>query len=185
MANFTENPKLSSRFLKALEFAFESHRFQARKQGEVPYFSHLMQVAGLVLEAGGTEDEAIAALLHDIVEDVGVPPESLIEPYGYTVYSIVLSLTENKILPLSQRKQAYIEEVARTDTQWAESVKLVSFMDKLHNLRCYASTGRSLWDEEKKEFYQKLLNIYNSCDRIPGEFMEEMCNLWFLVGGSW
>src|ERR687883_557332 len=70
---------LTERFDDALEFAFERHRFHFRKGSRVPYFSHLMSVCALVLEHGGSEDQAIAALLHDAVEDAakGQGPEVL------------------------------------------------------------------------------------------------------------
>ena len=64
-------PKLGPRLQRAFRYAAEKHAGQTRKQSAVPYLSHLMAVASLVLEAGGDEDMAIAALLHDVVEDCG------------------------------------------------------------------------------------------------------------------
>src|SRR5260370_36191135 len=73
MAEQTNQPTsagvLSARFADAFAFAFEVHRKQTKKSTPVPYMAHLLEVAGLVLNYGGTEDEAIAALLHDAVED--------------------------------------------------------------------------------------------------------------------
>src|SRR5258708_34885511 len=66
--------KLGPRFLRALSFAAEKHAGQTRKASTIPYIAHLMGVASLVLEAGGDEDLAIAALLHDVVEDCGGAP---------------------------------------------------------------------------------------------------------------
>ncbi len=63
--------KLGSRFLRAFEFAAQKHAKQTRKASTIPYIAHLMGVTSLVLEAGGDEDLAIAALLHDVVEDCG------------------------------------------------------------------------------------------------------------------
>lgn len=174
MANFTENPRLGAKFEKALMTAAKLHQCQIRKTGEIPYIAHLLAVSSLVLEAGGTEDEAIAALFHDLVEDVDVQPESLIEDWGYEIYSIVLSLSENKILPKARRKAAYVEEVARTDTPHWQSVQLISAADKLHNLRSYATTGRELWKPETAAFYAELLPIYAECPRVPQHWIEEL-----------
>jgi (p)ppGpp synthase/HD superfamily hydrolase len=69
-----EKIKLGPRFLRAFEFAAEKHKGQTRKASTIPYIAHLMGVASLVLEAGGDEDLAIAALLHDVVEDCGGAP---------------------------------------------------------------------------------------------------------------
>ena len=67
----TKRPQLKSKFDKALKYASKLHRTQIREGGKVPYVAHLLGVAALVLEEGGDEDEAIAALLHDAVEDQG------------------------------------------------------------------------------------------------------------------
>jgi (p)ppGpp synthase/HD superfamily hydrolase len=71
MAQFTDTPIISDRFANAVLLALHWHKKQIRKNG-TPYMSHLMQVAGLVLEHNGTEDEAIAAILHDSVEDLSI-----------------------------------------------------------------------------------------------------------------
>src|ERR1700721_2612368 len=82
---------LSPDFAKALTFAAHLHGAQTRKGGDVPYVSHLLCVAGLVLEYGGTEDEAIAALLHDAVEDQGGRPTlgRVRRGFGSTVAGLV------------------------------------------------------------------------------------------------
>lgn len=183
MANFTESPKLSEKYAKALQFAFAAHKNQVRKQG-VPYISHLLSVSSLVLEAGGSEDEAIAALLHNCVEDVGVAAESLIVEYGYEVYSIVLSVTEKAGLSPDRQKQAYVDEVARDDVSHWQSVRLVSCADKLHNLRGYATNGRQLWKPETAKFYAQLMPIYEECYKIPEHWIEEMKKLLAGLAGS-
>ena len=66
--------RLGPRFLRAFDFAAKKHAKQTRKASTIPYIAHLMGVASLVLEAGGDEDLAIAALLHDVVEDCGGVP---------------------------------------------------------------------------------------------------------------
>lgn len=173
MASFTENPRLGSRYAEALSFAFEVHHKQIRKQGEVPYISHLMSVSALVLEAGGDEDEAIAALLHDAVEDAGVSIDKIGDRFGSTVTYIVANLSERKETPKEKRKSEYIRFVHLGD----DSVKLVSCADKLHNLRSYATDGRSLWKSDTAEFYAQLMPIYDGCPRIPQHWKKEMRRL--------
>lgn len=170
MANFTEFPRLSIRFSSALQFAFEAHRLQIRKQGEVPYISHLLQVSGLVLEAGGNEDEAIAALLHDAVEDAGISIDEISQRFGYDIAYMVGNLTERKETPKDQRKSQYVWFVDESDA----SVKVISCADKLHNLRSYATDGRHLWKSDTAEFYSQLMPIYEGCNRIPRHWIEEM-----------
>lgn len=188
MANFQSTPCYSAKFVAALQYAADIHAHQIRKQGNVPYISHLLQVCGLVLEAGGNEDEAIAALLHDAVEDGfdnaespayrddGVAADYRIAEcfdLGWVVADLVSALSESKHLPVGERKQGYIDQVKNG----GDSVKLVSFCDKLHNLRCYARDGVHLWKAETAEFYYNLMPIYMGCDRIPKLFIEEMANL--------
>jgi (p)ppGpp synthase/HD superfamily hydrolase len=174
MANFTNTPRLGQAFVLAFNFAFQSHKTQVRKQGEVPYISHLMSVAALVLEAGGSEDEAIAALLHNAVEDAGVELSSVLFHFGPTVAAIVAALTENqRLLSRAERQAAYIHQVATAD----DDAILVSAADTLHNLRCYAADGRELWGVEQERFYERLLPIYADCDRVPTHWVEEMWGL--------
>lgn len=173
MASFTDTPRISGRFVDALQFAFEKHLYQVRKQGEVPYISHLMAVSGLVLEAGGSEDEAIAALLHDAVEDAQVPLDTLHQKFGCEVQYFVGNLTERKECLKDERKAEY----ARAVYESPDSVKLISCADKLHSLRSYATDGRSLWSSKTAEFYGLLMPIYEACDRIPRHWIEEMHRL--------
>jgi (p)ppGpp synthase/HD superfamily hydrolase len=72
--DFAETASLGPRLQRAFRYAAEKHAGQTRKQTAVPYLAHLMAVAALVLEAGGDEEMAIAALLHDVVEDCGGMP---------------------------------------------------------------------------------------------------------------
>lgn len=169
MANFTDTPKLGKKYAQAFKRAFEMHGKQIRKQGEVPYISHLMAVSSLVLEAGGSEDEAIAALLHDIVEDTGVPLFVLEREFGGEVMAIVEALTERGNCPEAERKAAYIQAIKSSP-----SAILVSAADKLHNLKGYATTGQSLWKPSIAEFYIQLIPIYVGCDRVPLYWITEM-----------
>ena len=95
---------LGPRFDEALLYASTAHRQQARKGGVIPYMSHILGVASIALTYGGTEDQAIAALLHDTVEDCGVAHEPVIEElFGPAVLSIVLACTDARV-PACGRK---------------------------------------------------------------------------------
>lgn len=143
--------KLGARFNEAFLFAAEKHASQTRKKTDVPYISHLMSVASLVLEAGGGEDEGVAALLHDVVEDCGGRPvlEEIRQRFGDRVANIVEGCTDAYSIPKppwKQRKLDYLEMLRRAD----EDVRLVSAADKLHNVRSiladYRREGDSVWD---------------------------------------
>ena len=144
------NPILSPRFDEALAFAVDLHREQPRKGTGVPYVSHLLSVAALVLEHGGSEDQAIAALLHDAVEDQGGRPtaERIRERFGDLVADIVDGCTDTDVSPKPpwrERKEAYVERVRREPAH----VRLVSAADKLHNARTMVTDlrihGPALW----------------------------------------
>jgi len=143
--------KLGPRFNEAFLFAAEKHAAQTRKKTDVPYISHLMSVAGLVLEAGGGEDEAVAALLHDVVEDCGGHPvlEDVRRRFGDRVADIVQGCTDAYTIPKppwKQRKLDYLEVLRRA----GDDVRLVSAADKLHNVRTilsdYRREGDSVWE---------------------------------------
>src|SRR5262249_41870888 len=144
-------PKLSDRFSQAFLFAAEKHARQKRKKTGVPYLSHLMSVAALVLEAGGDEDQAIAALLHDVVEDCGGHPmlEEVRHRFGDRVAKIVEGCTDAYTIPKppwKQRKLDYLEILRSAD----DDVRLVSAADKLHNVRTiladYRTSGDSVFE---------------------------------------
>src|SRR6478672_7509499 len=127
---------LSERFTQALTFATQLHANQKRKGSGVPYIAHLLGTASLALEHGANEDEAIAALLHDAIEDQGGAPtrEEIRRRFGDTVTAIVDGCTDADVTPKPPwraRKEAYIAHVASA----AKSVLLVSSADKLHNAR--------------------------------------------------
>src|SRR5579862_7262399 len=93
--------ELGQRFLRALVFAAEKHAGQTRKASTIPYIAHLMGVASLVLEAGGDEDLAIAALLHDVVEDCGGAPilAEVRRRFGPRVAKVVDGCTDSDTTP--------------------------------------------------------------------------------------
>jgi (p)ppGpp synthase/HD superfamily hydrolase len=136
---------LTSRFTRAVDYARIAHAAQVRKGSNIPYLYHLLGVASLVLEYGGDEDQAIAGLLHDTVEDCGAGHEQLIRAeFGDTVAEIVMACTdgtaegkksladaEAKRRDWTERKHAYLRHLADA----ADATLLVSACDKLHNAR--------------------------------------------------
>ena len=145
---------LSPDFNEALAFAASLHNSQLRKGTQIPYIAHLLAVAGLVLEYGGTEDEAIAALLHDAVEDQGgrATLDRIRRRFGSSVADIVESCSDTDVEPKPEwreRKERYLLHLA----QASPSVLLVSAADKLHNataiLRDYRNLGDAIWGRFK------------------------------------
>ena len=143
-------PKLGPRLQRAFRYAAEKHYGQTRKQSAVPYLSHLMAVASLVLEAGGDEDMAIAALLHDVVEDCGGMPRlrEIRKQFGPKVAKIVEGCTDSFGEPKPEwveRKKGYLREVKHAGVE----TRLVSASDKLHNVRTiladYRQHGEAIW----------------------------------------
>ena len=141
----------SRRFDEALVLAHHLHVDQTRKGTSIPYIGHLLAVTGIVIENGGTEDEAIAALLHDSIEDAGgdVVRGMLRDQFGENVLAIVEGLTDTDQTPKPPwraRKEAYIAHLADA----SPSVLLVSLADKIHNvssiLRDYRAIGEAVWD---------------------------------------
>ncbi len=134
----TEEPAtlLTARFTDALTYATALHATQWRKGTAVPYIAHLLGVCALVLEEGGDEDEAIAALLHDAVEDQGGPPTlaAIRARFGERVAQIVEGCTDADTIPKPPwraRKEAYITHLRDAPPD----VRRVSLADKLHNAR--------------------------------------------------
>ena len=139
--------KLSKRFTDALIFASHLHADQTRKGSGIPYITHLLGVASIALEYGANEDEAIAALLHDAIEDQGGAPtrEEIRRRFGDNVTEIVDGCTDCDTTPQPpwrQRKEAYIAHIPTASA----SVRLVSAADKLHNTRSILNDYRLLKD---------------------------------------
>ena len=142
--------RLGPRFLRAFQFAAEKHAGQARKASTIPYIAHLMGVTSLVLEAGGDEDMAIAALLHDVVEDCGGVPmlNEVRRRFGKRVAHIVEGCTDSDTdpkPPWRERKETYLQHLKTADAE----TRLVSAADKLNNIRSiltdYRKIGESVW----------------------------------------
>lgn len=145
---------LSERFTQAVDYAREAHASQTRKGTSIPYIAHLLGVASLVLDYGGDEDQVIAALLHDTIEDQGTHHEPLIRmEFGDRVADIVLACTdgtlegkiaaatpEAKRADWTRRKEHYLAHLADAP----DDVLLVSGCDKLHNARAIVSDLRQI-----------------------------------------
>ena len=161
---------LTNRFASALVYTHELHINQVRKGSNVPYISHLLSVAALVLEDGGDEDGAIAALLHDAVEDCGGTPilTEIRARFGERVAHLVAHCTESETFPKppwKARKQRYLEQLKTGDA----SVYRIAIADKLHNARStlkdYRCQGDAVWQKFKGGkagtlwFYRSILEI--------------------------
>jgi (p)ppGpp synthase/HD superfamily hydrolase len=142
---------LGPRFLRAFQFAAKMHSGQARKASAIPYIAHLMGVASSVLEAGGDEDIAIAALLHDVVEDCGGAPmrNKIRRQFGNRVAKIVEGCTDTDQYPKPpwrERKEDYLTHLKSADAE----TRLVSAADKLNNVRSilsdYREIGEFVWE---------------------------------------
>ena len=175
--------KLTRRFEQALLFATRKHAGQIRKGTPAPYISHLMGVAGLVLEAGGDEDLAIAALLHDVVEDCGGAAmlKEVRRRFGKRVAHVVEGCTDTDAVPKPpwrERKENYIKHLRTADAD----VHLVSAADKVHNLRHiltdYREAGEKIWGRfnGKRDgtlwYYRALLKEFRR--RKPNRLVNEL-----------
>jgi GTP pyrophosphokinase len=183
--------------LHAFLFAAEKHKGQTRKASTIPYIAHLMGVASLVLEAGGDEDLAIAALLHDVVEDCGGVPmlKEVRRRFGKRVAAIVDGCTDadtDPKPPWRERKEQYLRHLKTADAD----TRLVSAADKLNNVRSilsdYRAVGESVWSRFKggREgtlwYYRTLLEIFlrHPQNRITRDFELAVGELDSLVHDS-
>ena len=172
---------LGSRFADAVRLVSELHASQVRKGTEIPYVSHLLGVAAIVLEHGGTEDEAIAGLLHDAVEDQGgaATRDLIADQFGEAVALIVDGCTDDSPAPgeakkpWKVRKEAYIAHAA---VERNPSVILVSAADKIYNAnaikRDLDSIGEEVWHrfnaprEEILWYYASLVEAFGSAEEV-------------------
>ena len=175
--------ELGERFVDALGYATRVHSGQIRGSDEQPYIAHLLRVAGLVIQDGGSEDEAIAALLHDAVEDQGGLDRlaDIRERYGHVVADIVDECTDSygdPKPPWRRRKEAYI---ASLDSA-SDGALLVSLADKLDNtrsmIRGYRIRGAEQWSRTGKTaedvhwYYGTLARRF--CELHPGPLADEL-----------
>ena len=178
-------PPLTERFVAAFELAARVHG--GRRLGtEIPYMAHLLVVTGLVLEDGGSEDEAIAALLHDSVEDGGGRPllSRIEREFGARVAMIVAACSDtleaDDQRPWRERKAAYL---AHLPSVTDDAVLRVVLADKVHNARSivrdYRAEGEPLWQRftnksaaDQLWYYDELLTFFSA--RRPGPLVEDL-----------
>ncbi len=181
--------KLGRRFRRAFLFAAEKHAKQARKASTIPYLAHLMGVSSLVLEFGGDEDMAVAALLHDVVEDCGGKPmlAQVRRRFGSRVARMVEGCTDSYVipkLPWRERKESYIRHLKNADAE----TRLVSAADKLNNIRSiladHRADGEAVWErfnggrEGTLWYYRTLLEEFlRQPNRLVKEFEIEVSEL--------
>ena len=177
---------LSERLSQALALAIEAHNGQFRKETTIPYIAHPMAVASIALEYGADEDQAMAALLHDAVEDGGAKYAEIIRnKFGDRVADIVNGCTDgvpdnNGIKPpWKLRKESYIAHLKSA----SDDVLLVSGSDKLHNARAIVSDlqniGVRVFDrfstskEQTLWYYQSLADIFKTRNTPTAKALSE------------
>jgi GTP pyrophosphokinase len=174
-------PKLSN----ALALAIQAHEGQVRKGTKIPYIAHPMAVSAIALEFGATEDQAVAALLHDAIEDGGNKYANIIKAqFGEHIHNLVQGCTDGtpnqqgQKAPWLERKTAYLRHLAEA----SDEVLLVSCSDKLHNARAIVSDlineGPSVFErfsstpEETLWYYRQLANVFTNRKTPPAKALE-------------
>ena len=174
-----------SKLSNALALAVQAHEGQVRKSTTIPYISHPMAVASIALEFGASEDQAIAALLHDSIEDGGRKYEEVIlAQFGQYVHDLVQGCTDGtpdktgKKAPWLERKTAYLEHLQIA----SDDILLVSCSDKLHNARAIVADlineGPSVFErfsstpEQTLWYYRQLATIFNNRKAPPAKALE-------------
>lgn len=176
-------PTLTGRFDQALLYAHEVHGDHTRKGNGAPYIGHLLGVTSIVIDDGGSEDEAIAALLHDAPEDRGGRPrlDEIRARFGDAAAKIVEDCTDSWETPKEpwlERKQKYVEHAKHLD---ASSLR-VSAADKVHNayaiLRDLRNIGDTVWErfnarpDDILAYYQSLVRSYRAAG--GGRLVDEL-----------
>ncbi|MGZ6617270.1 MAG: HD domain-containing protein, partial [Solirubrobacteraceae bacterium] len=182
----TTPPALTGRFLAAVALAQEVHGHVRRSGTEIPYVAHLLVVTGLVIEDGGDEDEAIAAMLHDTVEDGGgrAMLERIARSFGARVAAIVEACSDTvdlvEVETWIERKRRYLAHLPEVED---DAILRVALADKVHNARSivrdYREEGHALWDRftqktarEQLWYYGGLLAFFEA--RRPGPLTEDL-----------
>lgn len=192
---YENRAQLTDRFDRALLYASQVHGGQVRKNTSVPYLAHLLAVAATVLEYGGDEDMAIAALLHDAAEDQGGARrlDDIRNRFGERVAGIVRGCSDS-LVDSGQakedwrlRKDGYLHHLETAD----KDALLVSLADKVHNARSIlrdlrkSEIGRAVWHRFKRGrddqiwYYQALADVYRR--RLPGQLAEELAEIVQLI----
>ncbi|MFZ4603439.1 MAG: HD domain-containing protein [Caulobacterales bacterium] len=175
--------EFSSRFEEALAYAHDLHRSQTRKGKPAPYIGHLLGVTAIVIAEGGDEDQAIAALLHDAIEDQGdkTSIDALRERFGPGVADIVAACTDAWTAPKPPwraRKEAYV--AALPDKP--DAARLVALADKVHNLEeildDHSRVGAQIWSRFNAEpanilwYYRSLASVF--AEILPGPLADRL-----------
>ncbi|HEY8178632.1 MAG TPA: HD domain-containing protein [Candidatus Limnocylindria bacterium] len=178
-------PLYSERLIDALGVAARLHAGQRRKGSDIPYLSHLLGTCGIALDYGAGEDEAIAALLHDVIEDVQPTADAraAVAAFGPEVLRIVEGCTDSDTHPKPpwrERKEAYVARVADDDAP----ILLVSAADKLHNSRSIVSDlrrfGTATWDrftgrrDGSLWYYRALVDAFRANPAHLPELVDEL-----------
>jgi (p)ppGpp synthase/HD superfamily hydrolase len=187
---------LTGRFTEAVRWASHLHADQSRKGTRIAYVSHLLAVSSLVLEDGGTEEEAIAGVLHDAIEDCHVAEAEIRARFGAPVAEIVVACSEDRRGPPETqewkvRKERYLQHLERSDL--GPGALRVSAADKLHNARSILTDlrehGPSMWErfhapaDLQRWYYAEVARILRSrhdsvltreLDRVVGELTAEI-----------
>lgn len=179
-------PPLTERFLAAVALASEVHGHTRRTGTQIPYLAHLLVVSGLVIEDGGDEDEAIAAMLHDAVEDGGGRPmlERIARNFGPRVAATVEGCSDNvdgdPTEAWIERKRRYLAHLPDVRD---DAILRVALADKVHNARSivrdYREEGHRLWERFTQKtardqlwYYGGLLTFFEQ--RRPGPLTEDL-----------
>jgi (p)ppGpp synthase/HD superfamily hydrolase len=186
---------LTQRFEDAVAYAVNLHAAQYRKGSRIPYVSHLFAVTSLVLEDGGDEDQAIAALLHDAAEDQGGEKtlKEIEDLFGIRVAEIVAECTDSLVTPKpswKNRKEKYLENLKHAPLD----IKRISLADKLHNARSIVmdlrKSGSQIWSrfnggkEGTLWYYQSLAQIFKErgFDYLSSELERVLTEMVALAG---
>lgn len=174
--------QLDERFERGFAEAFRYHRGQCRKGTKIPYMGHLLAVAAIVIDDGGSQDEVIAALLHDAAEDQGGEKtlDEIRAAFGDDVADMVRDLSDTTVQPKPEwreRKEKYLAHLVTAN----ERVLRISLADKLHNARAialdHAKVGDAVWErfnapkDESLWLYQALADVFQR--RMPGPLADE------------
>src|SRR2546429_226030 len=174
----------TDRLAGAFRYAAELHRSQLRKGTDIPYISHLMAVAAIVLEQGGDEAQAVAALLHDAIEDHpddGRTRDTIRARFGDRVATLVEACTDADTHPKplwGERKERYLEHLP----QAPRAARLIVLADKLHNARAiladHRAVGEQIWarfnapKDSTLRYYRALADAFARLEpgRLAAEF---------------
>ena len=175
---------------RAFSLAAEQHKDCIRKGTSIPYISHLMAVSALVTEHGGTEIQAAAALLHDVVEDTKITDEKLVEDVGEEVKAIVLACSSKRFGEPKEddpwlSKKRYLERLSKKSKD--DPSLLVALADKVHNSETSANEYPSdpkekikFWDkftsgyEKQKDWYEGLNAGLKSKGTLPPALLNRL-----------